>query len=247
MTTTPSAAAFRPATTAACRRLAAAPATAFVLLLAACAGPRGEPLVTGPLAARALPRPVNIERVPTGAIYQPGMAATSLFSGERPPSRVGDTLKVDISESVYASAKVSTDTSRESKLAQKGPGGKAGPALISSILNLDASASGSNGYKGDGKTENESKFTGQLAVTVINLLPNGHLVVAGDRSIALNGNASVLRFSGIVAPKDIRSGNVVASADTVNARIEVVGKGDVDDASSRNWIQRVLADSLAFW
>jgi flagellar L-ring protein FlgH len=82
---------------------------------------------------------------------------------------------------------------------------------------------------------------------VINVLPNGNLLVAGDRAIAMNGGVSVLRFSAIVNPRDIGPGNVVASSDTVNARMEVVGRGDVSDVSSRSWIQRVLANSLSFW
>lgn len=59
-----------------------------------------------------------------------------------------------------------------------------------------------------------------MAVTVINVLPNGHLLVAGERSMGLNGGVSTLRFSGIVNPRDIGPGNVVASADVVNANLE---------------------------
>jgi flagellar L-ring protein precursor FlgH len=215
--------------------------------LSACASNPDTVVVQGPLSAPPVSRPANLERVNTGSIYQPSMGGTALFLGEKRPQFVGDTLKIDISESLTASSTVNTDISRDSKLAQKGPGAKAGMGLLSTLMNLDANAAGSNSYKGDGKTENTSKFTGQLAVSVINVLPNGHLVVAGDRAIAMNGGVNVLRFSGIVDPKDIHAGNVVASADTVNARLEVVGHGDVSEASSRNWIQRVLADSLSFW
>jgi flagellar L-ring protein precursor FlgH len=175
------------------------------------------------------------------------MQTVSLFSTDRKPRFVGDTLKIDISETLSATSKVNTDTSRETAMSAKGPGSKAGMGIFSSIMNLDASASGSNTLKGGGTTENASKFTGQLSASVINVLSNGNLVVAGDRTISLNGGVNVLRFSGIVNPKDIRAGNIVASADTVNARIEVVGRGEVSEASSRSWIQRVLADSLSFW
>jgi flagellar L-ring protein precursor FlgH len=216
-------------------------------VLSACSSLPDTGIVQGPLGAPPVQRPVNIERVNTGAIFQPNMQTVSLFSADRKPRFVGDTLKIDISETLSATSKVNTDTSRETALSAKGPGSKAGLGIFSSIMNLDASASGSNTLKGGGTTENASKFTGQLAASVINVLSNGNLVVAGDRTIALNGGVSVLRFSGIVNPKDIRAGNIVASADTVNARIEVVGRGEVSEASSRSWIQRVLADSLSFW
>jgi len=216
-------------------------------VLAACTSLPDTGIVQGPLGAPPVPRPVNIERVNSGAIFQPNMQTVSLFSADRKPRYVGDTLKIDISETLSASSKVNTDTSRETALSAKGPGAKAGAGIFSSIMNLDATASGSNSLKGGGTTENASKFTGQLAASVINVLSNGNLVVAGDRTISLNGGVNVLRFSGIVNPKDIRAGNIVASADTVNARIEVVGRGELSEASQRNWIQRVLADSLSFW
>lgn len=217
-------------------------------LLSACAsGIPESAIVQGPVSAAPVPRPQNLERVNTGSIFQPSMTSVSLFSGERKPRNVGDTLKIDISESLSASNTVKTETGRDSALASKGPGSKAGLGLISAIMNLDVAASGSNSFKGKGATENASKFTGQLAVSVINVLPNGNLVVAGDKVLSMNGGSSVLRFSGIVNPRDVQIGNIVASADTVNARFEVVGKGEVSDASSRSWIQRVLASSLAFW
>ena len=217
--------------------------------IAGCAAPAlpESAIVAGPLGAAPVPRPANVERLNTGSIFQPSTAATSLFSTDRRPRYVGDTLKIDISENLNATSKVATDMGRDNKLAGKGPGNKAGGGLFASIMNLDITASGSSAFKGNGTTENSSRFTAQLAVSVINVLPNGNLVVAGDRAIAMSGGVSVLRFSGIVNPRDIGAGNVVASADAVNARLEVVGKGDVSESGQRSWIQRVLADSLSFW
>ena len=90
-------------------------------------------------------------------------------------------------------------------------------------------------------------MTLRIAATVTQALPNGNLVVAGERSVALNGGVRTLRFSGVVDPKDLASGNVVASADVANARLEVAGQGDVSEAASRNWLQRVLTNSLSVW
>jgi flagellar L-ring protein precursor FlgH len=219
----------------------------FASILSACSGFPESKIVTGPLAAAPIARPENLERINSGSIFQPNMASVSLFSGDRKPRYVGDTLKINISENLNATSTVNTDTSKATGISAKGPGAKAGVGIFSSIFNLDATASGSNTFKGDGTTQNSNVFTGQVAATVINVLPNGNLVVAGDRTISLNGGVNVLRFSGIVNPRDVQAGNIVASADTVNARIEVVGKGDVSDSSQRNWIQRVLADSLSFW
>lgn len=216
-------------------------------MLSACSSVSDNGIIQGPLGATPMPPPPNLERVNPGAIYQPNMASNSLYSSERKPRLIGDTLKINISESLSANNKVNVATSRDSKLASKGPGAKAGLGILPTIMDIDATAAGSNSFKGDGLAENSSKFTGQLAVTVINVLPNGNLVVAGDRTIAMNGGVTVLRFSAIVNPQDIGAGNIVASSDTVNARMELAGRGDVSEAASRSWIQRVLTSSLSFW
>ena len=215
-------------------------------LLSACAGPPVSS-VPGPLLVQPMQPATYLERAPNGAIYQPHMQTASLFSSERKPRQIGDTLKVDIAESLRASQKLATDTSRDNKLAVKGPGGSKAGGLLGAILNADASASGSDAYKGSGQTENSTSFAAQMAASVINVLPNGHLVVAGERSMAFNGGLSTLRFSGVVDPRDIKPGNVVTSADVVNARLEVAGRGDVSDAGQRSWLQRVLAQSLSVW
>ncbi|MDD0812044.1 flagellar basal body L-ring protein FlgH [Curvibacter sp. RS43] len=228
-------------------RLAAATLCLAGAALQGCSSPPVS-TVTGPMSALPAPAPLNLERVNNGSLFQPGMTSASMFMDRRKPRSIGDTLKVDIAESINASNALSTDNSRDNAMAVKGPGVKGvGSGIIRSLLNLDASASGSDSYKGTGKTTDSSSFTGQLAATVINVLPNGNLVVAGERSVALNGGVRTLRFSGVVDPKDLKSGNVVASSDVVNARLEMAGQGDVSEAAQRNWLQRVLTNSLSVW
>jgi flagellar L-ring protein precursor FlgH len=200
-----------------------------------------------PFAVAPNPPPVYIERVANGAIYQASLSSVSLFSNDRRPRAIGDTLKIDIAEKLSISRKLNTDTSRENNVAAKGPGGGTGSGLLTKLLNLNASASGSDSYKGSGSSDNNSSFSGQMAASVINVLPNGHLVVAGERNITLNGNIGTLRFAGVVNPQDIQAGNLVASSDVVNARFEVGGAGDVQDAASRNWLQRLLTNHLSVW
>lgn len=218
--------------------------------LGACSTP--EPYYASPMSSMPMSpaeAPSYVERVPTGSIFQAGMGSTSLFSGDRKPRMIGDTLKVNISEKITASNKVETNTSRENKVASKGPGGGSPGqgSIIDKIVNMDASASGSDSFKGSGTTDNALTLQTQLTASVVNVLPNGHLVVAGERSIALNGGMSMLRFAGVVNPKDIQGGNIVASGDVLNPRYELAGQGDVNDASSRNWMQRLLTKSLTVW
>jgi len=230
------------------RTVGGALVVAGLLALGACSS--APPLVTGPTSAQAMQPVTYVERLNTGSIYQAGNNQTAwLFSDQRKPRNIGDTLKIDIVESLSASSSQATDTSRENKVASKGPG--SGDAslngVLGGILNMDVSASGSDSYKGGGKSENAQALKGKIAASVINVLPNGNLVVAGERSIAMNGGVSTLRFSGVVNPQDIKAGNIVASGDVVDARIEQVGGGDLADTASRGWLQRFFTKTLTVW
>ncbi len=224
-------------------------AATAILTLSACAFSPPPSLVQGPTHVAAPAQYAQVEQMHNGSIFQPHNNQAWLFSDQYKPRRVGDTLKIEISEALTSSNNQSTETSRDNKVASKGPGtgDDSLPGLLRGILNMDASASGSDSFKGGGKHENSSALKGKMGASVINVLPNGNLVVAGERRISHNGNISTLRFSGVVNPKDIQPGGVVASTDVVNARFEHAGQGDVSDANSRNWMQRVLTQSLAVW
>ncbi|MDQ7989125.1 MAG: flagellar basal body L-ring protein FlgH [Candidatus Dactylopiibacterium sp.] len=216
-------------------------------LLAACATP---PLVQGPTTNMPQRQIASLEQATNpGSIYQPGNpTGMALFQEESKPRHIGDSLKIDIAESLTASNKSTTSTSRANRVASKGPGGSDSMnGLISRILNLDATASGSDGFDGSGKTENTNRLEGKLAASVINVLPNGNLVVAGEKSIAFNGALNTLRFSGVVDPADIKTGRVVRSSDVIDARLEQVGAGMIADTSARSWLQRMLTENLRVW
>ena len=78
------------------------------------------------------------------------------------------------------------------------------------------------------------------------MLPNGHLVIAGEKQIGVNANVDVLRFSGQVDPLMIQPGNVVASAQIANARIEHRGRGQTAEAQGIGWLQRVFLSVAPF-
>ena len=119
--------------------------------------------------------------------------------------------------------------------------------LLRGLANMDATASGSDAFTGKGSSQNVSTFNARLAAYVINVLSNGNLVVAGERSISFNGTLHTLRFSGVVNPLDIKAGGIVASGDVVDAKTELVGSGGTADTAQRSWLQKLLTDGLAVW
>ena len=85
-----------------------------------------------------------------------------------------------------------------------------------------------------------------ISVTVIDVLPNGNLVVAGDKQIGINHNAEMLRFSGVVNPMTIQAGNTLNSTQVAEARLEYIGRGYIDEAQSMPWLQRIFVNFLPF-
>ena len=215
-----------------------------ILGLTACATP-DAPLVVPPYLATPTQRPPQVERARTGSLYP--TSGASLFSGRQRPRNVGDVIKVDIAESVKINNSVKSDLSRSSAFSSKGDGKANGSNWLSGLINQDISGAGKTNFSAEGSASNDSSFKGQIAASVINVLPNGNLLVAGERAIGQGGDVSIMRFSGLVDPADIKDGNIVVSSDVVNARLEILGKGDIADTTRRNWIQRLVNNTLGAW
>lgn len=200
-------------------------------------------MVTGPTSVRPAYPSANMEN--NGAIFR--VSSAQLFE-ESTTHYVGDILKIDISESLTASNKANTSNSRDTSLKQVGPGaGSSMSGLLASIFNINATASGSDSFSGTGQTDNANTMNGSLMVSIIEVLPNGNLVVAGEKRIGLNGSINTLRFSGVVRSRDIRGGNVVASSNVADARLEQVGGGTVADGNTQGWMQQFFRSILTFW
>ncbi|MFM2065438.1 MAG: hypothetical protein RLZZ584_347 [Pseudomonadota bacterium] len=194
-----------------------------------------EPTARRPLPPAAAP-------VSNGAIFQ-ATAYRPLFEDHR-ARLVGDTITVQIVEKVTATAK---STSNIEKTGSVDASISALPVLpVSALARLGAGASSANKFTGKGDTENSNEFSGTITATVIDVLANGHLVVAGEKQIGVNHNVDVLRFSGQVDPRAIQPGNSVASAQIANVRIEQRGRGAQGDAQQIGWLARFFLTLAPF-
>ncbi|MEW6707431.1 MAG: flagellar basal body L-ring protein FlgH [Pseudomonadota bacterium] len=209
------------------------------VLLAGCAN-FGTPKVdiAEPTAALPQPQPQAVAR--NGAIFQPAQYRP-LFEDHR-ARLVGDTLTVQIVEKVSASQK-STSTVNKSGSVEAGV--TALPFLKpSSLTRASAEGSSSNTFTGKGSTENSNDFSGTITAVVTGVLPNGHLLIAGEKQIGVNENVDVLRFSGQVDPRAIQPGNTVPSAQIANVRIEHRGRGQQAEAQGIGWLARFFLSVL---
>jgi flagellar L-ring protein precursor FlgH len=175
-----------------------------------------------------------------GAIFQ-GDRYRPLFEDHR-ARLVGDTLTVHIVEKVSATQKSTSTVDREGTLEA---GVTAMPLVSPNSWNrARAEATHNNTFSGKGTTENSNDFSGTITATVVRVLANGHLIVAGEKQIGVNANVDVLRFSGQVDPRAIAPGNSVPSTAIANVRIEQRGRGQQAEAQSMGWLSRFF---LSLW
>lgn len=198
--------------------------------LAALAPPRVEMPHTEPVFAL----PEQVAPAPTGAIFQPAQYRP-LFEDHR-ARLVGDALTVNIVE------KVSATQSSKSTIDKTGTVDASITALPminpKAFGRATATGNSSNTFEGKGATENTNDFSGTITVLVTGVLPNGHLLIAGEKQIGVNQNVDVLRFSGQVDPRSIGPGNAVASTAIANVRVEHRGRGAAANANAIGWLSR---------
>lgn len=189
-----------------------------------------------PVAAAAEAEPAPI----TGSLFA-GAGYRPLFEDYR-ARRIGDTLTVQITENIAASQKSTTAIGKTTSLASSVT---ALPGINPLALSKGSVAgTGANTFAGSGDSENTNAFTGTVTVTVQKVLPNGNLMVTGEKQIGVNMNIDVLRFSGVVDPHMIQSGNVVQSTQVADVRLEHRGRGAQGDANAVGWLQRIFFSVL---
>jgi flagellar L-ring protein FlgH len=222
---------------------------AWLLALAslACLGLAGcETLYPVPkvdVAGSPKARPIPPEAPPSnGAIFQTNQYRP-LFEDHR-ARLVGDTLTVQIVEKVAASQK---STSSIDKGGSISAGVTALPGIRpGAFMRATAEGNSSNTFAGKGSTENTNDFSGVITSVVTEVLPNGHLLITGEKQIGVNQNVDVLRFSGQVDPKAIQPGNMVRSAEVANVRVDHRGRGAQADANGIGWLGRFFLNVLPF-
>ncbi len=215
-----------------------------VALASGCALVPPEPVVTGPLTA-APPLPPMPAVQANGSIYQPTAYGNYPLFEDRRPRNVGDIVTVVIQEKTNAAKNVQTTTDRSGS-AMFGVG--LAPAMLPNEVGAKQSfdISGENASQGKGSTRADNTFSGTLTTTVIGVLPNGNLQIAGDKQIAINRGSEHIRFSGVVDPRSVTGSNTVSSTKVADARIEFRSKGTMDEVQTMGWLQRFFLNVSPF-
>jgi len=119
-----------------------------------------------------------------------------------------------------------------------GLGGGLGAAAGSATY--DQSTSSERNFRGDSEFRSERQFMDRFMVVVVDVLPNGNLLVSGERNILVHGDERTLKLSGIVRQFDLLANNTVPSNLVANLRIELNGKGPEQSFENQGWFGKHL-------
>ena len=197
-----------------------------------------------PLPKPDIPQPVYVPRPtssPTGSIYYAGYDVR-LFEDIR-ARRVGDTLTVKLTERTAASKSANTNVNKSSEVEI------AAPLIFGQIPKIDgkplaSSINAERDFEGGGASDQSNRLTGDITVSVVDVRPNGNLVVAGQKRITLNQGDEYIQLLGEVRPIDIDPDNAVLSTRVANAEITYQGHGAIADANMLGWLARFFVSAL---
>jgi flagellar L-ring protein precursor FlgH len=186
-----------------------------------------------------------------GSLYQ-ARYNLGLFNDRR-AHRIGDIITVVLSERTNAKKSASTELTKEQDI-NFDPGvilGKDMGNQISSTLpllrdiGLLTRLSQSREFSGEGDSDQSNSLSGQITVTVSNVMPNGVLEVRGEKWMTFNQGDEYIRIKGLVRPDDISDDNTIMSNRIADARITYSGTGDLADANRQGWLSQFF--SSEYW
>ena len=186
--------------------------------------------------------PLNIPEAAqpkNGSLYQAG--AMTLFNDAR-AHRVGDIITISLDESMSANKKDeakydksnSQDYGVTTPFTATTPNNIVGAAvntLTQPLQGLSIGYGSESAFSGKSDVKQNSSLTGSIAVTVVEVIPNGNLVIRGEKWITIHDGDEVVQFAGIIRPEDIQPDNTIASAKVADVRLVYKDVGMTGDTA----------------
>lgn len=177
-----------------------------------------------------------------GAIFEANNSLR-IFEDLR-PSRVGDIITVRLVERTIAQQNSSTSTSKSTSAELANPTVLGRPITRNGDPVFGGALDGEQSFDGQGSSNQSNRLDGDIAVTVVERLPNGNLVVQGEKWVTINQGREFIRLSGVIRPFDIEPDNTIASGRVANAQIAYSSKGVMAAANRMGLISRFFHSVL---
>jgi flagellar L-ring protein precursor FlgH len=212
--------------------------TLFLISLVGCAATPSS-IVQKPTSVRPV---ASAPFVPAdGAIFR--VAAYHPLFEDGHARFVGDTITITVNETTTAVKSASSSGAKDGTFEFNSP---AVLGLFKSLTNTDLKSSTGNSFSDKDDQTASNTFSASISVTVTEVLPNGNLVVSGEKQLALDKGIEYVRFSGVVNPGTISYGNTVASSSVADARIEYRSNSQIDRAGATAMLSRFFLSVLPF-
>lgn len=175
-----------------------------------------------------------------GSVYRTG-STLSLY-GDRRADQVGDVVTIIFQESTQSSKSAGTSISKDTDNQIENPTvfGK----LLHGNADIGNELQSSTGFDGKAESDQKNSLSGTLTAVVSEVLPNGLLLVQGEKWLNLNRGEEYLRVSGLLRPEDIDGNNTVSSLRLADARIAYSGTGELANANSAGWLTRFFINPI---
>ncbi|QEA12588.1 flagellar basal body L-ring protein FlgH [Comamonas flocculans] len=225
------------------------PAAMAALLAAGCASVNpAPPIDVLPTEPPRLAPPAPVSGPATGSLFN---AATYRPAMEDQRARfVGDLVTIEINETIDAKQNSQSEVARNGS---NSGGITALPLVPASILGKASIGAGyESDFNGKGNTSSNNQFKSSVTAMVTEVLPNGNLVIAGEKQVGVNRSVDVLRFSGTIDPRHLRrgagghTGNVIDSQYVANVRVVSRGLGEQAEAQAMGWLARAFNSITPF-
>ncbi len=218
----------------------------LLALPAAAADKRPQPSPVERYAAEAKERAAAQSGRPLpGSLWYPG-ALLSDIARDPKASQVDDLVTILVAERASAASTGATKTARKSA-AESSVGALFGRTRATGPLANITSLSSSAELDSEGSTTRDSVLSTTLSARVVDVLPNGYLVVEGTKETLINSERQVITVRGVARPLDITPGNIIRSDRLAQLEVRINGKGVVGDAIRRpSFLYRLLLGILPF-
>ncbi|WP_213608829.1 flagellar basal body L-ring protein FlgH [Pseudoalteromonas sp.] len=217
--------------------------TVGTLLLSGCVSTQNNEVVQDdPYYAPMYPE-ANIEPVVvTGSLFNT-LSSNDLYADKK-ALRTGDIITVKLQESTQATKAAKNETDKSSQASLDPVIGLGGLPVNIGSDSIEFGIGNDSSFRGDSKSNQSNSLFGNISVNVMRVLPNGNLVIRGEKWLTLNTGEEFIRLEGLVRPQDVNADNTVESNRIANARIQYSGKGQNQEAQSPGWLTRFFSSSL---
>jgi len=165
------------------------------------------------------------------------------MAADKKACNVGDILTILIQESNGATRQNNTTTEKKASLNASIASFLYGPTASGLLTKKGAypamNYTSDNAFNGGGSINNLETITAQMAVRVIDVLPNGNMVIEGQLRTAFSGEKQDAVLRGTVRPDDISSSNTLLSYNIADATIQFISKGTITDIQRKGWFTKI--------